>query len=64
MNSSYRLLGAAAGALLGGLLAKGFGLAAPFWFAAASVAVMTAVAWRTSGNGAVADARRGADTPA
>ena len=27
-------------------VAKGFGLAAPFWFAAASVAVMTAVASR------------------
>lgn len=46
------------------LLAKGFGLAAPFWFAAASVAVMTAVAWRAIGNGAEADARRGADRSA
>ena len=67
VNSSYRLLGmggAAAGALLGGLLAKGFGLAAPFWFAAASVAVMTIVAWRTIGNGAVTAARRNADTSA
>lgn len=54
VNSSYRLLG------MGGLLAKGFGFAAPFWFAAASVAVMTTVAWRAVGNGAEADARRGA----
>ena len=67
VNSSYRLLGmggTAAGALLGGLLAKGFGLAAPFWFAAASVAVMTIVAWRSIGNGAVTAARRNADTSA
>lgn len=63
VNSSYRLLGmggAAAGALLGGLLAKGFGLAAPFWFAAASVAVMTVLAWRTIGNDTVTAARQNA----
>ena len=67
VNSSYRLLGmggAAAGALLGGLLAKGVGLAAPFLFAAASVAIMTIVAWRTIGNGAVTAARQNADTSA
>ncbi len=66
VNSSYRLLGmggAAVGALLGGLLAKGFGLTAPFWFAAASVAVMTVVAWRTLGNGTVTAARENANTP-
>ena len=64
VNSSYRLLGmggTAAGALLGGLLAKGFGLAAPFWFAAASVAALTVVAWRILGNGVVAAARENAD---
>ena len=67
VNSSYRLLGmggAAAGALLGGLLAKGFGLAAPFWFAAASVAVMMVLAWRAIGNDAVTAARQNADTSA
>ncbi|MDQ3316787.1 MAG: MFS transporter [Actinomycetota bacterium] len=66
VNSSYRLLGmggAAVGALLGGLLAKGFGLTAPFWFAAASVAVMTVVAWRTLGNGTVTAAQENANTP-
>jgi len=66
VNSSYRLLGmggAAVGALLGGLLAKGFGLTAPFWFAAASVAVMTIVSWRTLGNGTVTAARENANTP-
>ncbi len=65
VNGSYRLLGmggAAAGALLGGLLAKGFGLAAPFWFAAASVAVMTLLAWRILGNGAVTAAREDSNT--
>lgn len=67
VNSSYRLLGmggAAAGALLGGLLAKGFGLAAPFWFTAASVAVMTVVAWRIIGNDTVTAARQNASNPA
>jgi len=66
VNSSYRLLGmggAAVGALLGGLLAKGFGLTAPFWFAAASVAVMTIVSWRTLGNGTVTAAQENANTP-
>jgi len=66
VNSSYRLLGmggAAVGALLGGLLAKGFGLAAPFWFAAAAVAMMTVVAWRILGNRTVTAARESANTP-
>ena len=65
VNGSYRLLGmggTAAGALLGGVLAKGFGLAAPFWFAAASVAVLTVVAWRILGNATVAAAREDANT--
>lgn len=65
VNSSYRLLGmggAAAGALLGGLLARGFGLAAPFWFASASVAVAALVAWRTLNNGNVTAARENAGT--
>lgn len=45
VNSAYRLIGLgsmSAGALLGGLIARGFGLAAPFW--AASV-VLTIVAF-------------------
>ena len=34
----------AAGALVGGFLARGFGLAAPFWFAAAAVLTIAAFA--------------------
>ena len=52
VNSVYLLFGAgsmALGAALGGLLAKGFGLTAPFWFAFAAVAGLTAVAWRVLG---------------
>ena len=30
----------------GGLLARSFGITAPFWFVAGSMIVLTAVAWR------------------
>jgi predicted MFS family arabinose efflux permease len=49
VNSVYYLFsvgGAALGALSGGLLARSFGITAPFWFAFASMLVLTAVAWR------------------
>ncbi len=48
VNSAYRLLGLggmSAGALLGGVLARGFGLTAPFWFASLSVAVLALIVW-------------------
>ena len=48
-NSVYYLFsvgGAALGALSGGLLARSFGITAPFWFAFGSMIVLTAVAWR------------------
>lgn len=48
-NSVYYLFsvgGAAIGALTGGLLARSFGITAPFWFAFSSMIVLTAVAWR------------------
>lgn len=48
-NSVYYFFsvgGAALGALSGGLLARSFGLTAPFWFAFGSMVVLTAVAWR------------------
>lgn len=48
-NSVYYLFsvgGAAIGALSGGLLARSFGITAPFWFAFCSMIVLTAVAWR------------------
>ncbi len=38
--------GSALGALLGGLVAQGLGLTAPFWLAFAAMALVTAVAWR------------------
>ena len=49
VSSAYQLLGtggAAVGAAIGGLAADGLGLTAPFWIAAASMAVLTAVVWR------------------
>ncbi|MFI9786963.1 MFS transporter [Kitasatospora sp. NPDC051984] len=38
--------GSALGALLGGPLARAFGLTGPFWFSAAVMAVLTLFAWR------------------
>ncbi|MBD0736923.1 MFS transporter [Streptomyces sp. CBMA29] len=38
--------GNAAGALIGGPLARWRGVTAPFWFAAAAMALLTAIAWR------------------
>lgn len=60
VNSAYRLLGLggmAIGALLGGFIARGFGLAAPFWFASISVVVLIFFVWRIISNRTVAEAR-------
>jgi MFS family permease len=49
VNSVYNTFGIggfAFGSLLGGLLARAFGLTAPFWVAAAAVAVVAILAWR------------------
>jgi len=49
VNSVYNTFstgGFALGSLVGGLLARGFGLTAPFWVAAAAVAVVAILAWR------------------
>jgi MFS family permease len=49
--SVYRLLGLggmSVGALLGGVLARGFGLTAPFWFASFSVAILAVVTERST----------------
>ena len=65
VNSSYRLLGmggAAAGALMGGLLAGVFGLSAPFWFASVAVAVAALLAWPILSDQNVATARENAST--
>ena len=63
VNSVYRLLGLggmSAGALLGGVLARGFGLTTPFWFASLSVAVLAVVVWRILNNETVQVARENA----
>lgn len=43
---TFSMGGFALGGLTGGLLARGFGLTAPFWVAAAAVAVVAMAAWR------------------
>ena len=60
VNSVYRLLGwggISIGALLGGLLARSFGLTAPFWFAAAALAIMFLLTLPLVNNRTVAQAR-------
>lgn len=49
--------GMSVGALLGGVLARGFGLTAPFWFASASVAILILFVWPIINNRTVAEAR-------
>jgi MFS family permease len=49
VNSVYNTFamgGFALGSLAGGLLARRFGLTAPFWIAAAVLAVVAMLAWR------------------
>jgi predicted MFS family arabinose efflux permease len=62
VNSVYRLLGwggISVGALLGGFLARSFGLAAPFWFAAVALAIMFVLTLPLVNNRTVAEARAG-----
>ena len=62
VNSVYRLLGwggISVGALLGGVLARSFGLTAPFWFAAAVLAIMLLLTLPLVNNRTVAEARAG-----
>ncbi|MFK0193005.1 MFS transporter [Kitasatospora sp. NPDC090308] len=52
VNSVFMALavgGSALGALIGGPLARAFGLTGPFWFSAAVMTVLTAFAWRPFG---------------
>lgn len=61
VGSAYRLIGVGAGAvgaLTGGLLASGFGLAAPFWFAAALMILVAFASMPFVNNRSVAEARR------
>jgi MFS family permease len=60
VNSAYLLLSAgspALGALLGGVLARAFGLTAPFWFAFALVGLLAVVAWPVLSSARVRAAR-------
>jgi MFS family permease len=62
VNSVYRLLGwggISVGALLGGFLARSFGLNAPFWFAAVVLALMYLITLPLVNNRTVAEARAG-----
>jgi predicted MFS family arabinose efflux permease len=64
VESAYRLLeygGAAPGALLGGLLAARFGLAAPFWLGAIVGVLLIPFAWPIFSAETVAAARREAE---
>jgi MFS family permease len=64
VNSVYRLLGwggMSVGALLGGLLARSFGLTTPFWFAAAVLAIMFIITLPLVNNRTVAEARAGSE---
>ena len=47
----------AVGALVGGFLARGFGLAAPFWFAAAALTIAAFASLPIVNNRTVAEAR-------
>lgn len=49
--------GMSIGALIGGVLARGFGLTAPFGFASASVAALILFVWRIISNRTVAEAQ-------
>lgn len=63
VHSAYRLIGTAgmlAGATLGGVLSKYFGLSAPFWLGLFCSSIFTALVWRTFNNQTIADARSAA----
>jgi predicted MFS family arabinose efflux permease len=60
VTSVYRLLGVgsgAFGALIGGLLARELGLAAPFWFAAAAMTIVAVTSLPFVNNRTVSEAR-------
>jgi MFS family permease len=62
VNSVYRFLGwggLSVGALLGGFLARSYGLTVPFWFAAAVLAIMFLLTLPLVNNSTVAEARSG-----
>ena len=66
VESAYRLLDygvAAPGALLGGLLATHFGLAAPFWLGAAVALALTPFVWTVFGEASVRIGNQHDDLP-
>lgn len=61
VSSAYMVFAAGSvsiGALLGGVLARSFGLTAPFWFAFMLVAALTFVVWPILNNETTNEARR------
>lgn len=63
VNGAYMVFSAgsiAVGALLGGALADGFGLTAPFWFSFAVVSVLIVWVWPALSNETIDDAREDA----
>ena len=64
VNSAYLLFAAGSvsvGALLGGVLARGFGLTAPFWFSFFVVAALAVLIWRILDNKTIKAAREAAE---
>ena len=67
VNSAYLLFtigSLSVGALLGGALARGFGITAPFWFSFVVVAVLALLIWRTLDNSTIQKARKITDVGA
>jgi MFS family permease len=66
VNSAYAVFssgGTALGAVVGGLLARRFGLTAPFWCSFVAMTLLVLVAWRVLSGGTVRAARQQAATP-
>jgi MFS family permease len=66
VNSAYAVFssgGTALGAVVGGLLARRFGLTAPFWCSFVAMTLLVLVAWRVLSSGTVRAARQQAATP-
>jgi MFS family permease len=66
VNSAYAVFssgGTALGAVVGGLLARRFGLTAPFWCSFVAMTLLVLVAWRVLSSATVRAARQQAATP-
>jgi predicted outer membrane lipoprotein len=61
VNGAYALFdagGAGLGLLLGGVLARAFGITTPFWLAGAAMTLVTVAAWRPLRDHGAAFSRR------